>query len=408
TASTNHTGEKWIVVGGGLTGSALAYELAVQGRQVVLVEPQDPLQGATRYSYGGIPHWSATNPTTQYWCDRSLARYDQLEAELEVDFQRRSVTLLLTIAATADPDAALAQHQQFATAPQLLTPAEAAALEPALNPTVLSGALALPHGHLCPLSLVQAYRQGLVRHGGSVVQARYTGLRRRGPDPADPAATVTGIETSAGPIEADRVVISAGGVSRSLLRQAGLAVPLYYTQAEVVEVQHQPGALRGVVMPADNRRFALEAEASQADRDAQWDQPGQELIPASLDPGAVQFQNGRLVLGQTSRTWSDLQPPIEASQSEREIRAEIAKLFPEFADLAGTWHQCLVAFSRDGFPLVGEVVSGSGLYIFTGFSSPFIYVPGLAEAFATAVKTGVWRDGPLQVCSPDRFFAAPV
>lgn len=390
----------WIVVGGGLTGSALAYELAVQGQSVVLVEPQDPLQGATRYSYGGIASWSGTDELTRYWCDRTQARYPELTAELETDFHYRSTTLLLTVAAEADPQVALAQYQHFATPPQLLTPAEAVALEPALNPASLSGALVVPHGHVCPLALVQGYRQQLQRRGGPVMQVSYRGLRRV---QEDPAAPVVGIETDRGPIEADRVVICAGGMGRSLLRQAGYRVPLYYTQAEVIEIQAQPGLLRGVVMPAENRRFALEAQASQPEHDDRWEQPGQEIVPASLDLGAVQFREGRLLLGQASRTWSDLEPPLDATACEQKIREGSAGIFPALANLPGSWHRTLVAFSRDGLPLVGELGPGSRLYLFTGFSSPFVYVPPMAQAFAAAAVSATWADSPLAAVSPDRF-----
>lgn len=394
----------WIVVGGGLTGSALAYELALQGQAVVLVEPQDPLQGATRYSYGGIAYWSGTDDFTRYWCDRTQTRYPELTAELEADVHYRSTTLLLTVAAKADPQVALAHYQHFAIPPKLLTPAEAVALEPALSPAALSGALVVPHGHVCPLALVQAYRQQLQHRGGRVIQASYRGLRRV---QEDPAAPVVGIETDRGPIEADRVVICAGGMGRSLLRQAGYTVPLYYTQAEVIEIQAQPGLLQGVVMPAENRRFALEAQASQPDYDDRWEQPGQEIVPASLDLGAVQFRGGRLLLGQASRTWSDLEPPLDAKACEQKIREGTAAIFPGLAYLPGSWHRTLVAFSRDGLPFVGEMGLGSRLYLFTGFSSPFVYVPPMAQAFAAAAVSETWADSLLRAVSPDRFAKIP-
>jgi len=392
----------WIVVGGGLTGAALSYELARQGQTVALVEPQDPLQGATRYSYGGIAHWSGTDLSTRQWCDRAQIRYGQLPTELESDIQHRTVDLLLTVEPDADPPSVLAHYQGFTQAPRWLSPSEAVALEPELNGDAIGGALAFAHGHVCPLALVQAYGQGFQRWGGVVHRCRYTGLRRS-PRPTPIPAPVTGIDTDRGVIAGQRVVICAGGVGRSLLRHAGFPLPLYYTQAEVIEIQHSSPLVRGVVMPAANDRGRLESHASQPHLDRRWDQPGQELVPPSLDLGAVQFRNGRLLLGQTSRTWSDLQPPIDAAASAQAIRQGMAHLFPNLAGLPGTWHQCLVAFSRDGLPLVGEVDPGLGLYLFTGFSSPFVFVPPMAQVFAAAIATDPWDTSPLAPLHPRRF-----
>ncbi len=55
----------WIVVGGGITGAALSYELAKKSFCVVLLEQHSTLQGATRYSYGGLAYWSGTTALTR-------------------------------------------------------------------------------------------------------------------------------------------------------------------------------------------------------------------------------------------------------------------------------------------------------------------------------------------------------
>lgn len=44
----------WIVVGAGITGAALSYELAKKGFSVLLLEQNKAIANATRFSYGGI------------------------------------------------------------------------------------------------------------------------------------------------------------------------------------------------------------------------------------------------------------------------------------------------------------------------------------------------------------------
>lgn len=45
----------WIVIGGGIGGVALSYELARQGLQVLLIEQSVNLTGASRFSMEELP-----------------------------------------------------------------------------------------------------------------------------------------------------------------------------------------------------------------------------------------------------------------------------------------------------------------------------------------------------------------
>jgi len=48
----------YIIIGGGITGSALSYELANLGSRVLLLEKETHPLNATFYSYGGLAYWS--------------------------------------------------------------------------------------------------------------------------------------------------------------------------------------------------------------------------------------------------------------------------------------------------------------------------------------------------------------
>lgn len=119
----------WIVVGGGFTGAALAYELSRHQLQVLLVERHTALQGATRFSYGGIAYWSGTTDMTRQLCAEGIALHRSLPDQLEADTQFRELDLLLTIPATEDPQRVAQTYAQFAIPPQLLTVQAACDLE---------------------------------------------------------------------------------------------------------------------------------------------------------------------------------------------------------------------------------------------------------------------------------------
>ncbi len=73
----------WIVVGGGITGAALSYELADIGFSVLLLEQHASLQGASRFSYGGLAYWAGTTPLMRQLCESGIERYRTLSTELD-------------------------------------------------------------------------------------------------------------------------------------------------------------------------------------------------------------------------------------------------------------------------------------------------------------------------------------
>jgi len=366
-------------VGGGITGAALSYELVQQGFSVLLLEQDPKRQNATRYSYGGLAFWSGTTDMTRQLCAEGIARHRLLSEELAADTQFRELDLLLTIAVDDDPAAVAATYADFAIPPQLLNISAACELEPLLNPHAISGALTVKHGHINAEKTAQGYTQAFLRTGGEMQFAQVLKLWQQGDK-------VEGVTTTSETYYSANTVICAGGLSRALLKAAGISVKLYFTHAELIDIPPVDIELRSLVMPARLQRFQLEAASTTNDR--LWDEQGLELAPPILDAGAIQFLDGSLRLGQLSRTLTDTQATINPEASEATIRAGVGQILPALKDLPGTWHHCLVSFSRVSeaeqsyrLPL-GRIPGKTGIHIFSGFSNPLLIIPPLAQRFA--------------------------
>ncbi|WP_204139146.1 FAD-binding oxidoreductase [Halomicronema sp. CCY15110] len=365
----------WIVVGNGLTGAALSYELAKQGASVLLLERSASPDNATRYTYGGVPHWSGHTALLRQLYRESLARYTALPDETGVAHHYRELDLLLTVEPGQDPQALAQRYAAVETPPVPITAAEAQEREPYLNPAAIAGALTVRHGHVDPAALVKAYNHGLQDAGGQIIIATVTGLVRMGD-------RLTGVTTPTQAYAAGQVVVAAGGLTRELIKTAGVKVPVYFSHAEVVETPPLDWQLRSLIMPADLTRSAIESESSRDDTHSWWDEPGHELRPPMLDSGCVQFPDGRLRIGQISRINTALEPALDAAQGEQRLRHGIEPLVPALAAVPGQWHACRVAFSEDGLPLAGPIPGLQGGHVFSGFTSPFGLVPAVAAHFA--------------------------
>lgn len=263
-----------VVVGAGAIGLACAYELARRGEEVVVLDRGDASGRCSRGNAGWVvPSFSSPLPTPaltlgallrhlrpdgplrispralpalapwlwrfRRYCTpaaftdglRALAMlnretfesYAALEAK-GMRFEVHPGGVLFTYLAEAELVAARHEFTQLAaagcSAPRELTRAEVLALEPALSPATVGGFLAEDEAHLRPESfeaaLVRSARElGVeIRTGVTVTRAR----RPRGES--------LRIETTAGAVRADRLVIAAGAWSGALCARLGRPLPV--------------------------------------------------------------------------------------------------------------------------------------------------------------------------------------
>jgi glycine/D-amino acid oxidase-like deaminating enzyme len=361
-----------IVVGAGITGAAIAYEMQNQGQRVLLVEKSPQPVNATALSYGGITYWAGTTPLQRQLCYESRHRWTHLSQELGGETEYRELDLLLYLTPRDDPQAVKTQFQACVIPPQYVDPLTAIAIEPQLNREAIRGAFVVGQGHVHAGKTVKAYLDAFQRRGGEIEIATVTGLMAQ-------KSQIVGVKTDKAEISSQRVIIASGGQSRALLAPYELSLPLYFTHALLLQTAYSAEILRCVVMPADlQQRPNLESLASQAD----WQDPQDHCLAEALEAGAVQFLDGHLFLGQISQLVTSPHYQPDLALAKHQLQTAIAEILPNLAVLPSTCHHCLVAFTPNPLPLVGHVPHLPGLSLFTGFTHPLVYVPPLARRFA--------------------------
>lgn len=360
-----------IVIGNGLAGAALSYELVKAQQSVLLLDDGNPNSG-TRYSYGGIGYWAGTTDLTETLFLEGIARHRELPEELGADTQLRELDLLLTVEKGADIDALKKSYDIFRTPPQFIPAVDACEIEPQLKADAIDGAFTIRHGHVDPMSVVTAYNQAFRRLGGHHNVSAVTGLVKVG-------SRVTGVTTEAQAYPAKSVIVAAGAYSLKLLKAAQLQVPLYFTHAEIVETVPLDVEVRSLIMPATNARVDLETDSATV---TAWQKPNHQVMPPVLEAGVIQFKDKTARIGQISRFHTAYTPPADAEKSRSEMVDAIARQIPCLQGVSGTWRHCLVTFTQDGLPLLGAVPEVSGLNLFSGFTGPFALVPSVAKRYA--------------------------
>lgn len=370
----------WLVVGGGITGATIGYELTKQGHSVLLLEQNSLPDNATFYSYGGLAYWSSTSSLTHQICSEGMELHRHLSEELEAETEFRDIDFLLTIATQENPQQLAATYTESGIKSRLVDATEAVEIEPLLNRKAISGALVLPGGHIHPGKTTQAYLQAYQRLGGKIEFSQVLSLLKSG-------ETITGVQTAHQNYYAAHTVICAGGFSRALLQLARINVPVYFTHAELIKTPPiKDLRLRSLVMPANLGRFQMEDTSCDLPTDDWLKTTDDQEKSVILEPGAIQFVDGSFCLGQLSRIIANPYAQINAATSEAKIRQEIATILPDLENIPGTWHHCLVAFGSNSLPVIGKISNMAGLYLFSGFTATMLFAPPLARHFAQWVS----------------------
>jgi sarcosine oxidase subunit beta len=236
-----------LVVGGGLTGCAAAYELARKGVDVLLIERGSLNAEASGRNAGGFhvqiqfepfvvegEQWARSwAPATTPLLIDSIERWRELPEELGVDLEVKVTGGLLA----ADTEADLAAVERKAAIEraaglevEMLTPADLRRVAPYLSATMSGGLLCPLEGKANPLLATPALAHAAEVHGARLVEGVELQAIEQTPNGFR-------VETSAGAIECERIVDCAGTAAGDVSALVGVPLPIesWPLQAHVTE-----------------------------------------------------------------------------------------------------------------------------------------------------------------------------
>jgi glycine oxidase len=243
-----------LVVGGGVIGCAVAWELARAGLAVTLVERGAPGGEASSAGAGMLvpqSESSATSPMLALGL-ASKALYADLASELRertgVDVEYETAGDLHCFLDEGDEAvgrAAWAWQREAGLKAELLSPADALALEPDLAPEV-RGALFFPEGHwVNNPRLVAALASAAALEGARFLTGEATALLRQG-------ARVGGVRVGEERLQAGAVVLAAGAWSGQLAATAGLHLPVGPVRGQIACLEGIPRRHRHLLHVKDH------------------------------------------------------------------------------------------------------------------------------------------------------------
>jgi len=236
-----------VIVGGGVIGCALAYELAGRGVSVTVLERDSLGAHASTVAAGMLaPLSESARPDARFELGvRSLARFAELAPALKdetgVDIELLpSGTLRVALAEADEVELRRAEKWQRAQgmSAEWLEAATAREREPALAPTIRGALWSGGEQQVNPKRLLAALAQAAGRRGVRFLE----GTPALGLIASD--GRVQGVRTSSGTIAAQTVVLAAGPWTGALGAELGLALPITPKRGQLLHLHMTPQPLR--------------------------------------------------------------------------------------------------------------------------------------------------------------------
>jgi sarcosine oxidase subunit beta len=346
------------IVGGGIIGMSIAYNLATRGIESVVLERSKPGGGSTSASLGGFRH-QFSNELSVRLSQRSVKILESFEELSGCDPLMRRDGYVFTASRPSSFEQLKKNRdlqRSLGVSVELLSCQELQERYPFYDFNgVLGGTLCSEDGHASTMAVLQGYLSAGKRLGVEVREdTNVVAIERR------PAGGFS-LRTSRGQLGCDSVVIAAGAFSRLVGRLASVDIPI------------DPYPRRALI----TRNFLGGI-------------PPQIPLIIDVDSTFAFGREGRgLMMANNEQTKQSFELSFPPDYDER-VMQEATKRVPAARECSLS-HAIvgLYEMTPDANPIVCEFPGAEGLYCCSGFEGHgFMHAPAIGETMAELVSLG--------------------
>ena len=321
--------QKIVIIGGGIVGASIAYNLSLRDARVTVVDAGSPGMAASHASYAWINAHPKPPRSYHDLNRRSMDIWSRWERQLGGD-AGISWGGELRWTATEQGGRALRDEvglmQSWGYPIRLISPEQLREMEPGLiAEPITSASFAHTEGHVDTAVVIsRAFEQAAERGAEFLADTPVTGFSA---EIVDGEPRITGVETRGGHLDADVVVLAAGYSTRQLASEIGLDFP----QSE------SPGA---TILTPPMAPIFQNVACVHTPRDL----PDPQMNFRQMPDGRVQIHGG-------SHFGSVGDDSLEDAES---MLAELEKFLPAIAGASvDEWRTAMRPMPADGLPIVG-------------------------------------------------------
>ncbi len=377
-----------VIIGGGVTGCSLAFQLAGLGmKRVLVLERRFVGSGGTGHSVGIIRQLYPTPETTRM-VRLSLGVFERFGEAVggEAGFVPCGVLIGVSPAMRPALEKTLALQRTLGVRAEILDPAELVRVEPRIDPSGLGAVLYEPgSGYGDPPAVNAAYAEAARKRSATIEQGvEVTAIRAH-------HGTVTGVCTQAGEEIRSPVVVNAAGLwSPAVARLAGLELPVVIGRHPVFVVERDAdfGRAHMVYLDLAGGSYVKPETGGLTLTGSLTDDESQHPMDPELLGAEPSFDEASAALGRTSRALPGLAEARYAHgwAGAFDITPDWMPILDETA-LRGFW--IAAGMSGHGFklaPAVGEMMAA----LITGGTPPVDPAPFRLSRFVGRRAAGTF------------------
>jgi sarcosine oxidase, subunit beta len=363
-----------VIIGGGISGCAIAYNLAKKGvKNIVVIEKDYLASGATGRCGAGVRQQWGTEMNCRLSME-SIKFFERAKEELDYEFDIEFKQGGYLILASTEKE-----HQQFAKNVALqkslgieveqITPEEARKIVPHLNTEgIISATFCNKDGHLNPFHATQAYANAAKRLGVTI----YTHTEVNSIDVQ--YGKITGVQTDKGYIATNKVVNAAGGYSQLIGKMVGVDLPVYSERHQILVTEPIEPMQGPMVMS-----FSLNIYCQQT--------PHGSFIMGLGDPNEAKDLR-------ITSSWDFLD----------HMSTTVTKLLPKLGNLrmVRQWAG-LYNITPDRQPIYGPIKEVEGFYLAIGYSGHGFMLAPMTGLLMAETILGEKTTLPIHMLDKDRF-----
>lgn len=328
-----------VIIGGGISGCSIAYNLAKKGvKNIVVLEKKFLASGSTGRCGAGIRQQWGTEMNCRLSME-SIKFFETANEELEYDgnieFKQGGYLL---VSSTEKEDMQFKKNvelqKSLGITVDFLTPKEAVEIVPYLNTDMISSATFCPDdGHLNPFLTTDAYAKAAKRLGVQIYTfTEVLGIKTE-------KGKIKGVITNKGEISTNIVVNAAGGYSKQIADMVNIDIPVYAERHQILVTEPVESMQDPMVMS-----FSLNIYCQQSPHGSFIMGRGDDNEPRDL-----RITSSWQFLDAMAKTVTELLPPI----GELRVIRQWAGLY---------------TMTPDKHPIYGSVKGLEGFYLAIGFS----------------------------------------
>lgn len=379
-----------IIVGGGIIGCSVAWQLSKRGKKVLILERKDVASGSAGATDGVVGYHTKKPGQQMDLAVQSIEMFrtlgEELGEEIEYGFQAGGMQPVEDKLQWDILSDIVKEQRKSGVDIRMISKEEARAIEPQLSEDIYGALYSPTGGKVNPLKLTMAFARAAKRLGTKIqTETEVTGFIIKD-------GAVKGVNTDRGDYYADIVVNACGSWAGKVAKLAGLDLPIEPRKGQLAVTEPIGEFMTATIQCARYNVVKFRPEAV----------TDETVLRLGASLSIEQTEDGGMIIGGTREfVGYEEQNTFEAIDVMMK-RAE--KFFPALKDVSVIrFFSGFRPFTPDGLPLLGPVKSLSGFYMAAGHEGDGIALaPITGKLVAEQIVDGE-SSYNIDAFSPNRF-----